>query len=119
NLNGIEGLCDVVVSADIQPKDFVTVLTFCCQQNDGYVVLFSQFRCGGNVVHLWHHHVHEHQMDVVVGKHVQSFFSRKCREDFIIFRRKVNGQCGHNVLFVVTNQDIIHGSYTSKFLLLL
>ncbi len=58
NFDGIEGLCDIIIGANVQPQYLIAVLAFCCQQYNRDIAGFPELRCGRNSVHLWHHDIH-------------------------------------------------------------
>ncbi|MOA32990.1 hypothetical protein D3C78_1542480 [compost metagenome] len=59
---------NIFVRPDAKACNFVDVLRFCRQHNDGNVMILSDFHTGLNPVHLRHHNVQNNQIDTVILK---------------------------------------------------
>ena len=108
HLHGVKGLCDVVIRADVQAQDLVAALALGREQDDGHVALFAQLRRRGDAVELGHHDVHQDQMDVVLLHDLQRLAPVARFEQAVVPAGEIDLQRVDNVLFVVTNQNVIH-----------
>ena len=103
DLHGVEGLGDIVVRPQIQALNFVRVLGFGREQDHRHVGRLPQAGQGGDAVQLGHHDVQQDQVDVLPAKQVQGLRPVVGGEDLIPGGGQIDGQCGHNVLFVVAD----------------
>ena len=107
-LDRVEGLRDIVVRPDVEPEHLVGVLALRRQQDDGDVALLAQLRRGGDAVERGHHHVHEHQVDLLAPQHVQRLASVIGGKDRIALGLEIDLQCRDDVLLVVAYQNVVH-----------
>ena len=108
HLHGVKGLGDVVVRADVQAQDLVAALALGREQDDGHVALFAQLRRRGDAVELGHHDVHQDQMDVVLLHDLQRLAPVARLKQAVVPAGEIDLERVDNVLFVVTNQNVVH-----------
>ena len=108
DLDGVEGLGDVVVRPHIEPQHLVGILALGSQQDDGYVAFLPQLGGGGDAVHLRHHDIHEDEMELVLVGDLQSLTPRICLKECVAFRGEIDFQSGDNVPLIVADQNICH-----------
>ena len=103
NLHRVKRLCNIVVRPHIQAQNLVRVLRLGGEQDHRHIGLLPQPGHGGNAVQLGHHNVQQDQVNVLLLQQGQGFGAVIGGEDLVAAGGEVDGQCGHNVLFVVTD----------------
>ena len=104
HLQGIEGLCNVVVRPDVKSQDLVCILALGGKQDNGHIAPLPQLGRGPDAIQLRHHHVHQDQMDLVFLRRLDSLPAVICRDGAVPFAGQVDIQCGDDVPVIVTNQ---------------
>ena len=108
DLDGIEGLGDVVVRPDVQPQDFVAVLALGGEQDDGHVAALPQLGRGADAVQAGHHHVQQDQIHRLALRQAQALQPVVGLHGGIALAGQVDVQGRDDVLVVVADQDGIH-----------
>ena len=108
HLDGVEGLRHVVVRAHVEAQHLVGELALGRQQYDGDVELLAQPGRGREAVHLRHHDVHEHEVDIVLPYALQRLTARRGRKELIVRAREVNLERRDYVGVVVANEYLRH-----------
>ena len=108
DLNGIEGLCHIVVGSDIQTEYFVGVLALCRQKYYREVREFAYFRNGGYAVHDRHHHVKQRKIDVVFVYYINCLSAVIGFKDGVTVGGQIYFQRDDDILFVVAYKNITH-----------
>ena len=108
HLDGVEGLCHVVVRAHVESEHLVGALALGREQYDGYVVLLPQLGCRRDAVHFRHHDVHEHKVDVVLLHAVERLLACERGVYLVILVRQVDLQRRHDVDVVIAYQYVSH-----------
>ena len=68
-LQNIEGFGDIIVCTAIKAHQFIHVLGFGGQQDDGHIGKLANFSAGSQTVHFRHHDVQNDQTDIgILGK---------------------------------------------------
>ena len=119
HLQGVEGLCDVVIRADVEPQHLVAVFALSGQENDGDVGELANLRHGSETVHLGHHDIEENEVDILFGCDGKGFPPGLCFENAVSLRSQINFQRRENVFLVVADQNVVHSFasllFTSQF----
>ena len=110
DLDGVKGLCDIVVGADVEPQNLVRVLAFGGEEDNGDVGGLPQTGRGPDAVQIGHHHIHENEVDVVGAHHFQRLEPVIGVESTIPFAGEVDVQRRNNVFIVITDQNVVHNA---------
>ena len=110
DLQGVEGLGDVVVRPDVQSQDLVRVLTFGGEEDDGDVAPLPQLGGGPDAVQLGHHDVHENQVDLVLFHRQQGLLAVVGPQGLVALAGEIDVQRGNDILVVVADQNGVHVS---------
>ena len=110
HLHRVEGLGDVVVRPHVEAQDLIRVLALGSQQDHRHVTHLPELCQSGNPVHLRHHNVQQHQMDVLPLQGIQSLLTRVGLQQMVVRIGQVDFQRVDDVLFIVADQDVIHGA---------
>ena len=111
DLHGHEGLGDVVIGPHIQAQDLVLGLGFGGEQQNGHIGKLPDPGGGGDAVHIGHHHIQQHQMDVPAFDDFQSLGSVLRLKKAIPLRGQVNFQCIDNFRLIVADQNVVHQNH--------
>ena len=114
-LHRVEGLGDIVIRAHVESQHLVGVLALGGQQDHRHVAGLAQLRHGGQAVHDGHHDVHEDQMHVLPGGDAERLLAVIGGQHPIALRAEIDLQRGHDVLFVVNHQNVVHGKFLSDY----
>ena len=68
DLDGVKGLCHIVVRPGSEAEDFVVVLGFCRKQNDGDIGKLAQALHGMKTIQPRHHDIEQHKVDLLVAQ---------------------------------------------------
>ena len=66
HLEGIEGLCDIVIRADVQPQDLVVVLALCGEDNDGDGAFLADLERGADPIQTRHHDIDNQEVHLLL-----------------------------------------------------
>ena len=58
-------LRSIIIRSDIQPQDLVCIFTLGSQQNNRNITLLTYLNHCRDSIHLWHHNIHQHQMNIL------------------------------------------------------
>ena len=113
HLQGVEGLCDVIVRSNGKPHDFISIVCFCCEHDDGVIVFLPDFPADLEAVHIREHDVQDCQVQGCMRDAVQGL--RACVEfvDGVAVAYEVQLQDVGQLLFIVHYQNIDAHFYTS------
>ena len=108
HLQGVEGLGDIIVRADVQPQDLVRVLALGREEDDGDVAPLPQPGGGPNPVQLGHHNIHQDQVDLIPLHSLDGLQAVVCLQCAVALAGEVDVQRGYDVPIIVTDQDGVH-----------
>ena len=109
HLHRHKGLGDVVVGPHVEAQHLVLGFGFGREQDDGHIGKLPDLCRSGNAVHHRHHHIQQHQMDVLFPNHIHGLPAVEGLKELIPLRGQVDLQRVYNVRLVVANQNPIHG----------
>ena len=110
HLHRVEGLGDVVVRPHVQPQDLIRVLALGGQQDHRHIAHLPELRKGGDAVHLRHHDVQQHQVDVLPVQDVQGLLAGVGLQKTIVRICQIDLQGVDDVPLVVADQNVVHGA---------
>ena len=108
DLQGLEGLGDIVVRSQVQPQHLVRVLAFGGEQDDRGVALLPDGGQGAQSVHDGHHDIQQDQLYLLPLQGLQGFLPVGGGEKLVIRPRQVDFQSGDDIGVVVADQDVGH-----------
>ena len=104
----VEGLRDVVVRPEAEPRDLVGVLGLRREQDDRDVVGLPDLQHGGEAVHAGHHDVEHHAVHLVLFQQSESLDAVHRRQDLVPFLGEVDANGVEDRSVVVANQNRVH-----------
>ena len=112
-LHGVEGLGHIVVGPHVQSQHLVRVLGLGRQQDHRQIVALPQAGHGGDAVHPRHHHVQQDQVHLLPVQQPQGLIAVIGRQHPVALGGQIDVQGRHDVLFIVADQDGVHGDRLS------
>ena len=112
-LHGVEGLGHIVVGPHVQSQHLVRILGLGRQQDHRQVVALPQAGHGGDAVHPRHHHVQQDQVHLLPVQQPQGLIAVIGRQHPVALGGQIDVQGRHDVLFIVADQDGVHGDRLS------
>ena len=112
DLDGVEGLGDIVVRPDVETQHLVGVLALGGEQDDGDICALPQLGGGPDAVQARHHHVHEDQVDVVLLHQLQGLQTVVGVVGLVALAGEVDVQGGDDIPVVVADENVIQRAHS-------
>ena len=103
---GVEGLCHIIICADVQAHDLVGVFAFGRQHDHRDVLCFPDLQRGPDAIQPWHHHIHNDQLDRMLLQHFQGLLPIIGFIDLIAFVFQIDLNGIYDLLFIVAHKNV-------------
>ena len=112
----IERFAHIVVRPHGKSQDLITVLCFCRQYYNRYILTFPYLHHRGQAIETRHHHINDQQMDRVARQHIQCFQTIIGLKGFITFQLQQFADCPDDLPVVIYHQYTLFIHHRTPFL---